>query len=111
LAITVFIASGDAPSVSSGLPPVLVSSNAPLPALDRMAVASPGRPIEPLGLSPGVYKAIRHTMVVVVPKSVDDKMVIGAGDLSRFKMPCMTPVSGLEPMISPPLKIAGLGDK
>ena len=110
MGITVFIASGDSPSISSVVRPVLISSNAPLPSLDCTTVFS-RRSVEPECPPPGVYKATRYTLVVVVPRSVDDKMVVGVGGQSRFKLACMKPDTGLEPMVSPPLKIPGLSGK
>jgi len=115
LDIGVFIASRDIPSVSPGVPPVSVSSNVPLGSLDRRTVLLERNrsryTVEWQSPSPGVYKAIPYTLVVLVPKSVDEQMVVRVGDLSRFNTPCFKPETRLEPMISPPAKIAGLSDK
>ena len=46
-------------------------------------------------LSPGTYTATPYSMLVVVPKRIDQQMV-HAPDISQFKMPCVQPPMRLE---------------
>ena len=95
LGITAFMASGDAVSVPSGVPPVLVSPRVPEILL---AANDSKQPVESPSPSPGLYRATPYTMLVVVPKPVDERMVVRVGDALRFTMPRIKPETRLEPM-------------
>jgi hypothetical protein len=98
LGITAFTASRDEPSVSSGVPLLFGSCVTPTVLL---AANDSSQPVDSPNPSPGVYRATPYTMVVVVPKPVDNGMVVGVGDISRFKMPRIKPETKLEPLMPP----------
>ena len=89
LGIAAILASRDSPSVSVGVSPVLLTAK------------DSGRPVESPNPVPGVYRATPYTMIVVVPKPVDKRMVVGVGDTSRFTMPSIKPETRLVPMMPP----------
>jgi hypothetical protein len=94
LSVTAFIATGDEPSVSSispGLPTVLLAAN------DSCGPVEP--PDESPNPPPGVYRSTLDMMWVMVPRPIDEQMVIGIGHISRFKMPVMKPEARLEPIM------------
>lgn len=75
--------SGDSPAVPSSI----------RPATFAMDISSP--PMPSPSVSPGVYMAAPYSMVVVVPKPVDPRMLVAMGDVSS-KMPCIKPEARLE---------------
>jgi hypothetical protein len=84
LGIAAVSASGDSPSVSSGVSPVL------------LAASDSRRPVESSSPAPGVYSAAPYTMLVVVPRPVDDHMMVATNDRSSSKMPIIKPEIQLE---------------
>jgi hypothetical protein len=95
LGITAVIASGGEPSASSNLP--LVASAMPIVLLAANVSSDPVEPPNPSSNlcratpPPGVYQANLDRMWILVPKPMDEQMVIGVTDTSRFTMPVVKP--------------------
>jgi hypothetical protein len=107
VALVVVIANvnSDSSRTMPGLSPIPVAASiqvlqSPSPAAGKLnpsvAVAQGPFSTQNGGITPGVYKAMPDSILIVVPRPVDSGMVCMAPSTSKINMPCLQPPMQLQ---------------